>query len=66
MIGTLCCGRCYNVVVLQGVCVPAVQAMLAQWAPPLDRTVMVAYTYSGKDYHVWGLYCVMIMLYGLL
>lgn len=34
--------------VLQGVCVPAVQAMLAQWAPPLDRTVMVAYTYSGK------------------
>lgn len=32
---------------LQGVCVPAMQAVLAQWAPPMDRTVMVAYTYSG-------------------
>ncbi|ROT83908.1 hypothetical protein C7M84_022912 [Penaeus vannamei] len=31
----------------QGVCVPAMQAVLAQWAPPMDRTVMVAYTYSG-------------------
>lgn len=31
----------------EGVCVPAMQAVLAQWAPPLDRTVMVAFTYSG-------------------
>lgn len=31
----------------QGVCVPAMQSLLAQWAPPLDRTIMVAYTYSG-------------------
>lgn len=33
---------------LQGVCMPAMQAVLAQWSPPMDRTIMVAFTYSGE------------------
>ncbi|KAF2367732.1 RNA polymerase II heptapeptide repeat eukaryotic [Trinorchestia longiramus] len=31
----------------QGVCAPAVHALLAQWAPPNERNKMVAFTYSG-------------------
>ncbi|KAL7644551.1 UNVERIFIED_CONTAM: hypothetical protein RMT77_004087 [Armadillidium vulgare] len=31
----------------QGLCMPALQGLLAQWAPPLERTRMVAFTYSG-------------------
>ena len=27
---------------------PAMQAVLAQWSPPMDRTIMAAFTYSGE------------------
>ena len=43
----------YNKVILfllQGLCAPAVHVLLAQWAPPYERTKMVAITYSGKGY----------------
>ncbi|XP_018011589.1 uncharacterized protein LOC108668845 [Hyalella azteca] len=33
--------------ITQGVCSPAVHALLAAWAPPSERNKMVAFTYSG-------------------
>jgi len=40
--------ECDDVDHLQGALFPAMHAMLGQWAPPMERSLLCGLTYAGK------------------